>query len=130
LVVDQTAIAVRLLVEIPNCGQAKVCETATEFAEVFLAQHLRFSLIGTPSHAGGFYRFRFVFAIALCYFSVSSKPESPQMQKSKINRAKVLAALNTICPSCGLSISPAEIVRIDSERMRCPKCGRVFEAGK
>ena len=52
------------------------------------------------------------------------------MQKNNINRAKVLAALNTICPSCGLSISPAEIVRIDSTRMRCPKCEHVFEAGE
>ena len=61
-----------------------------------------------------------------------SRDESrpPGMQRNKINRTKVLAALNTICQSCGLSISPAEIVRIDSERMRCPKCGDVFEAGK
>lgn len=52
------------------------------------------------------------------------------MQRNKINRTKVLAALNTACPSCGASISPAEIVRVDSERMRCPKCGHIFEAGK
>jgi predicted RNA-binding Zn-ribbon protein involved in translation (DUF1610 family) len=52
------------------------------------------------------------------------------MQKSKINLTKVLAALNTMCPSCGFSIPPAEIVRVDSERMRCPKCGHVFEAGE
>jgi len=50
------------------------------------------------------------------------------MQKNKINLEKVLAALNTTCPSCGYSITPAEIVRIDSERMRCPKCGTVFDA--
>jgi predicted Zn finger-like uncharacterized protein len=52
------------------------------------------------------------------------------MQKSKINLAKVLAALNSVCPACGASICPAEIVRVDSERMRCPKCAHVFEAGK
>ena len=52
------------------------------------------------------------------------------MQRNKINRAKVLAALNTTCPSCGFSISPAEVVRIDFERMRCPKCGAIFEPGK
>jgi len=52
------------------------------------------------------------------------------MQKNKINLAKVLAALNTTCPSCGFSISPAEVVRIDFERMRCPKCGAIFESGK
>jgi predicted RNA-binding Zn-ribbon protein involved in translation (DUF1610 family) len=73
--------------------------------------------------------------------SVAEQPQGPipkkrrkvynaPMQKNKINRAKVLAALNTICPFCGVSISPAEIVRVDSERMRCPKCGHVFEAGK
>jgi uncharacterized Zn finger protein len=52
-----------------------------------------------------------------------------EMQRAKINRTKVLAAMNTICPSCEHSISPAEILRVDSERMRCPKCGLVFEAG-
>jgi len=52
------------------------------------------------------------------------------MQRKKIDLKKVLAALNTVCPSCGASISPAEIVRVDSERMRCPTCGHVLEAGK
>lgn len=51
------------------------------------------------------------------------------VQKNKIDRVKILAALITTCPSCGYSISPAEIVRVD-ERMRCPKCDHVFEAGK
>jgi predicted Zn finger-like uncharacterized protein len=50
------------------------------------------------------------------------------VQKNKINRVKVLAALNAVCPSCSYSISPAEIVRIDSEKMRCPKCGHVFDS--
>jgi ribosomal protein S27AE len=50
------------------------------------------------------------------------------MQRKKIDRAKVLAALNTTCPSCGYSISPAEIVRVDMQRMKCPKCGAVFDA--
>jgi ribosomal protein S27AE len=54
--------------------------------------------------------------------------ENTPMHKNKINRAKVLAALNTICPKCGYSISPAQIVRIDFERMRCPECGAVFVA--
>ena len=48
------------------------------------------------------------------------------MQKNKINRAEVMATLNTVCPKCGNSISPAQIMRIDSERMRCPECGAVF----
>lgn len=47
------------------------------------------------------------------------------MQHNKIDREKVVAALNTVCPSCGFSIPPAEVVRIDFERMRCPKCGFV-----
>jgi len=38
------------------------------------------------------------------------------MHKNKIDRAKVLAALNTVCPSCGYSITPIEVVRIDFER--------------
>ena len=51
-------------------------------------------------------------------------------RKQKIDRQKVLAALNTVCPSCGVLIPPAEIMRIDSERMRCAKCGHVFDAKK
>ena len=50
------------------------------------------------------------------------------MHKNKINLAKVLAALKTVCPSCGFSITPAEIVRVDMQRMVCPKCGLLFDA--
>ena len=50
--------------------------------------------------------------------------------KNKINLEKVLAALNTTCPACAYSISPAEIVRIDFERMCCTKCGQIFDAAK
>ena len=52
------------------------------------------------------------------------------MHKNKINLAKVLASLNTTCPLCGYSITPAEIVRIDFERQKCPKCGEIFDAAK
>ena len=52
------------------------------------------------------------------------------MHKNKINRAKVLAALNTTCPSCGVSLPPAGVVQVDFEQMRCPKCGHVFDARK
>jgi predicted RNA-binding Zn-ribbon protein involved in translation (DUF1610 family) len=52
------------------------------------------------------------------------------MQKNKINRATVMAALNTTCPACGYSIPPAEIQRVSTEEMKCPKCGSAFEAGK
>ena len=54
MTVDQAAIFVRLLVEISHGWQAKVGETVPKFCEVFLAQHLRFSIIRTPSHAGDF----------------------------------------------------------------------------
>ena len=54
---------VSLFVEISHGWQAEVGEIVTKFLKVLLAQHLRFSLIGTPSHAGGFYYFRLVFAI-------------------------------------------------------------------
>ena len=50
--------------------------------------------------------------------------------KKKIDLAAVLRHLNSTCPKCGYTITPAEIVRIDFERQRCPKCGAVFEAFK
>ena len=50
------------------------------------------------------------------------------MHKNKINLTKVMAALNTVCPKCEYSISPAQIMRIDCDRMRCPECGHVFAA--
>jgi hypothetical protein len=40
-----------------------MCEIVTQFPEVFLAQHLRLALIGTPSHAGEFYKVRVLFAL-------------------------------------------------------------------
>jgi ribosomal protein S27AE len=52
------------------------------------------------------------------------------MQRKKIDLKKVLECLNTACPSCGYSITPAEIVRIDFERQKCPKCGETFDARK
>jgi predicted RNA-binding Zn-ribbon protein involved in translation (DUF1610 family) len=38
----------------------------------------------------------------------------------------VLAFLDTICPKCGKAITPAEMQRIDFERMKCPACGELF----
>ncbi len=52
MAINETAILIRLLVEVSHGWQAKVSETMPKFRKVFLAQHLRFSLIGTPSHAG------------------------------------------------------------------------------
>lgn len=50
-------------------------------------------------------------------------------QRQKINLAKVNAALNTSCPKCGHLIAPAELRRIDFERVECPKCGERFVPG-
>lgn len=52
------------------------------------------------------------------------------MPKNNLNRAAVLAAQNTTCPACGYSIAPREIVRVNMESMKCPKCGDVFVPGK
>jgi ribosomal protein S27AE len=49
--------------------------------------------------------------------------------KQKINRAKVMAALNTLCPKCGYSIPPGEIRRVDFDKMECPGCGARFKPG-
>ncbi len=42
------------------------------------------------------------------------------MRKNKINRATIMAALNTTYPSCGYSIPPPEIQRVSSAQMKCP----------
>jgi ribosomal protein S27AE len=52
------------------------------------------------------------------------------MSKPKINREKVMAALNTLCPKCGCSIPPENMRRIDSYRVECPSCGERFTAGQ
>jgi hypothetical protein len=39
-------------------------EAVTEFLEIFLAQHFRFTLVRATGHAGGFYIFRLAFAIS------------------------------------------------------------------
>jgi hypothetical protein len=50
--VNESAVPVALLVIVPHGGQAKMSQIMPEFREVLLAQHLRFSLVGTPSHTG------------------------------------------------------------------------------
>ena len=52
------------------------------------------------------------------------------MHKNKVNLQEVLRHLNALCPECQYSIPPSEIVRLDFERIRCPKCGAVFDASK
>jgi ribosomal protein S27AE len=44
----------------------------------------------------------------------------------KINREKVLASLDKVCPKCAHVISPADVRRIDFERIECPVCGEYF----
>jgi ribosomal protein L37AE/L43A len=51
------------------------------------------------------------------------------VSKAKINREKVLAALNTVCPKCGYSIPPEKIRRIDFSVVECPSCGERFTPG-
>jgi len=51
------------------------------------------------------------------------------VSKQKINREKVMAALNTLCPKCGYSIPPEELRRIDFSRVECPSCGERFTPG-
>jgi len=50
------------------------------------------------------------------------------VQRKKIDLKEILAAMNTTCPGCGHEITPAEIQRVDFERMICPKCGQIFDA--
>jgi predicted RNA-binding Zn-ribbon protein involved in translation (DUF1610 family) len=44
----------------------------------------------------------------------------------KIDLVKVLSSLNVICPECGYSIPPNELVRLSGDRMKCPKCAKEF----
>ena len=50
--------------------------------------------------------------------------EMPKKQKTDLR--KVNASLNTRCVKCGHSITPAELRRVDCERVDCPKCGERF----
>jgi hypothetical protein len=44
----------------------------------------------------------------------------------KINLEKVRASLDAVCPKCEKIIPPAEVRRIDFERIECPVCGERF----
>jgi Zn-finger nucleic acid-binding protein len=48
------------------------------------------------------------------------------MPRSKIDLAKIRAALLTVCPLCHAELKPAEWMRVDGERIKCLKCGGVF----
>jgi predicted RNA-binding Zn-ribbon protein involved in translation (DUF1610 family) len=43
-----------------------------------------------------------------------------------MNLEKVQASLDRACPKCGKVITPADVKRIDFERMECPACGERF----
>jgi len=51
-------------------------------------------------------------------------------KRPKINLDKVKASLVTRCAKCGYGIPPAEIRRISTSEIRCPKCGATFNAEK
>jgi ribosomal protein S27AE len=51
-------------------------------------------------------------------------------KKQKIKLGDVLGSLNTVCPKCGCSIPPAQVRRIDFERIECPACGERFTPAK
>jgi hypothetical protein len=44
----------------------------------------------------------------------------------KINLEKVRASLDAVCPKCGGLIPPADVRRIDFERIECPVRGERF----
>jgi DNA-directed RNA polymerase subunit RPC12/RpoP len=44
----------------------------------------------------------------------------------KINLEKVRASLDAVCPECGHVIPPAEVRRVDFDRIECPACGERF----
>jgi hypothetical protein len=46
--------------------------------------------------------------------------------RKKINFEEVLASLDKVCPKCGALLSPADVRRIDFERIECPVCGEQF----
>jgi hypothetical protein len=46
--------------------------------------------------------------------------------RKKINLEKVRASLDAVCPKCSRVIPPAEVRRIDFERIECPACGDRF----
>ncbi len=63
----------------------------------------------------------------ICNFQGARELECPGMPSSrKINLEKVRASLDEVCPKCGALIPPADVRRIDFERIECPLCGERF----
>jgi DNA-directed RNA polymerase subunit RPC12/RpoP len=44
----------------------------------------------------------------------------------KIDLSRVRSSFNTRCLRCGHSIEPAELMRVNTEEIKCPACGSVF----
>lgn len=61
-VVNETAILIGPLIEVPNRSHAEVREAVTEFLRLLLAQYLPFLAIRTPGHGQSSYHFRVLFA--------------------------------------------------------------------
>jgi hypothetical protein len=47
-------------------------------------------------------------------------------RKQKLDRERVMASLNTLCPKCGMSITPDRVRRIDFDHVECPACREQF----
>ena len=47
-------------------------------------------------------------------------------RRSKYNLDAIRAASNLDCPHCHADLNAAEYLRVDSERVRCVKCGADF----
>jgi len=54
-------------------------------------------------------------------------PEVREHATEEDRSPESVGCARTICPKCGHTIMPAEIRRIDFDRMRCPKCEQIFE---
>lgn len=63
------------------------------------------------------------------HFSGGNLSESRMSTRQKINLERVMASLATPCTQCGYRIPPAELPRISTTRIRCPKCGVTLITG-
>jgi predicted RNA-binding Zn-ribbon protein involved in translation (DUF1610 family) len=48
----------------------------------------------------------------------------PRRRKYEIS----IESLSDTCPHCVKLIHPAQIARLDFERLRCPHCGQIYNA--
>jgi hypothetical protein len=50
-------------------------------------------------------------------------------RRSKRDIESLRSVGNETCPHCDATLSPAEYLRVDSERLRCARCGKGFHPG-